>query len=647
MPLEVEIPRLDTRTFDNLLSEARLRIPRYTPEWTDFNESDPGITLVQLFAWLSEMLLVQFNQIPERHYLKFLQLLNLELRPAQAALAHLTFTAQANATSVDSVRLRTPIQAQPPEGGEPLVFETEEGLDLIRLPLSDVQVLDGAEFADRTTANQPSGIGFRPLGWIPQVGNALYLGFAPPQQPLQGRIFPQQLRFRVFLPSAAQAGQPQSCNEARQPPAPPVTLAWEYKRTATTRRWERLNVYRDESVAFTREGYLLLEGPAEIAATQEGKQQQPRYWLRCRLIEGSYVNGHYPEIDFIRPNVTSARHLATVREEVVGISDGHPGVTFRLARTPVLFDSLTLEIQQSAESPREPWKWVEDLLASKPDEPHYTLNHNTGEIRFGDGRRGRIPPAGAEIIAREYRYGGGTAGNVGPGLINAPLINLTGVATVSNERRAEGGQDEQAIRDLKEKAPAMLRSGNRTVTAEDFAALAAQAGGVRRATAIPLAHPDHRDVEVPGAVTVVIVPDTADSPPRPSPDLIRQVCSYLDGFRLITTEVFVKGPEYQAVKVEVTVAAQPYAAFDAVSRDIEKALKAYLDPSTKEFGQDFYPTGFYDVILDVANIMAVQSLRVFVNGRLHEPLNQRVVLRPDELLFGTDHAITVVPWTEG
>ena len=399
MPLEA--PKLDTRTFEDLFREARLRIPRYAPEWTDFNESDPGITLVQLFAWLTEMMLVQMNRVPERNYIKFLQLLNMELRSAQPAVAHLTFTAQAGA-AVEPIRRRSQIGAQPPEGGELLVFETEAGLDLILVPLKDVRVFDGAAFTVVTQANETPGAPFRPLGWVPQVGSALYLGSAQTDPPAVGRPFPQQLRFRVFLPAAAQAGLPQSCRETEQPPAPPVTLVWEYKPTADAIRWRRLNVYEDESAAFTREGYILLEGPGQIELTTEAKVPEPRFWLRCRLAAGSYPAGHAPEIDLIRPNTVPAVNLSTVREELVEISEGHPDQTFNLRRKPVQPGSLDLWVEVSGQEP-EHWVQVEDFLASGPDDPHYVLNATKGEIRFGDGRGGRIPVAGAEIVAREYR----------------------------------------------------------------------------------------------------------------------------------------------------------------------------------------------------------------------------------------------------
>ena len=86
---------------------ARERIPLYVPEWTDYNESDPGIALLQLFAWLTESMLYQMNRVPERMYLKFLQLLNMELRPAEPATVHLTLTPAAGATEITALPPRT------------------------------------------------------------------------------------------------------------------------------------------------------------------------------------------------------------------------------------------------------------------------------------------------------------------------------------------------------------------------------------------------------------------------------------------------------------------------------------------------------------------------------------------------------------
>jgi predicted phage baseplate assembly protein len=299
------------------------------------------------------------------------------------------------------------------------------------------------------------------------------------------------------------------------------------------------------------------------------------------------------------------------------------------------------------------------------------LNETKGEIRFGDGRRGLVPPAGVEIIARQYRYGGGGAGNL-PATTEWTLTTpVTGVETkVTSERPATGGRDEQSVETLTERAPRLLRSRDRAITAEDFAALAAEAGEVCKAIAIPLRHPDHPLVEVPGAVTVVVVPEAEmeDPSPKPSADLISRVCQFLDARRPLTTELFVKGPEYREIRVETRVEANPYAAFDTVALNVAQAINAYLDPlgrgkdKTKgdcaggrtptssgaqrrgwDFGRELFPTNLFSVILQVPDVVAVTSLAIRVDGQPHE-LNDPVTLELDGLLFGAaNHEIVVVP----
>ncbi len=647
MPLEA--PKLDNRSYEQIKELVRSRIPRYAPQWTDYNESDPGATFIELFSWLSEMMLYQMNQVPERNYIKFLKLLNMELRPPIAAQAHLSFKVQAGST-VKPVALRSQVAAQSAETGELVIFETDKGLDLISHPLTDVQVYDGAAFTVVTQLNSDQDDSYRPLGWVPQIGSALYLGFEPPDPlPPSGQaVFPQQLRFRVFLPTATQAGEAQACKEVAQPPSPPVSLVWEYRHPGSDQKWRRLTLYEDETAAFTREGYILIEGPAEIATSVEGKvKEAPRYWLRCRLESGAYPAGQEPEIDLFRINTVSARNLSSVHEEILGASEGHPKQTFELRRKPVLKESLELRIEAAGLEPQT-WLRVDDFLASGAEDPHYTLNAAAGRIEFGDGEHGRIPVAGAQIIATQYRYGGGAIGNVGADTITLPLTTLVGVESVSNARAAVGGRDEQALEDLKFEAPAVLRHRNRAVTPEDFAALAVQAGGVAKSAALALAHPDFPGVRVPGAVSIVIVPDNEEMPPRPSSDLIRHVCNYLDGFRLLTTEQYVKGPTYIEIRVQTRVVAKPYIAAGTVEQLVREALDDRLDPMEWEFGQDFYPTGLFRDILRVSNeagdevVTAVTDLSISVEGVKRDDLSEPVILKPDELIYPGEHEIIVV-----
>jgi hypothetical protein len=74
MPLP--LPNLDDRSYNDLLEEARALIPSLYPEWTDHNPTDPGIVLVELLAWLTEMVIYRVNQMPDSNYETFLRLLN-------------------------------------------------------------------------------------------------------------------------------------------------------------------------------------------------------------------------------------------------------------------------------------------------------------------------------------------------------------------------------------------------------------------------------------------------------------------------------------------------------------------------------------------------------------------------------------------
>lgn len=673
---------LDTRDFEALLRQARLRIPRYTPEWTDFNDSDPGMALVQLFAWLTEMMLFEMNRVPELTYVKFLQLLGMELAPAQPARAHLTFAVQQNAPQAGPVPERTQVMALPADGGDPLIFETTRGLSLSVAGLEKVLVFNGAGYDDETVANTEPGTRYAPFGWEPQPGSALYLGFKPPEAGTPGRPFASDLRFRVLLPIGLDETPSLGCRDAVRPPVAPVTLVWEYLPREGAPNWRRLELFEDETVAFTREGYISIAGPPpEIEAAKGPKAtDEPRFWLRCRLAGGRYPMGLSPEIEAIRPNTVEAENLSTVRDELVEVSEGFPDQVFVLRRRPVQPDSLRLTVEREDGTP-EPWERRDDLLSSGRDDPHYVLNATTGELRFGDGERGRVPPAGAEIVAVEYRAGGGRAGNVPVGAVQTLLGSVPGVDGATNERPAVGGADEQRVEDLAREAPARLRRRDRAVTAEDFRSLAMEAGGVAKATALDLAHPDHPDVEVPGAVTVVIVPEAPEIEnrrPTPSAEQLRSVCRYLDDYRLLTTELHVVGPVYQSIRVETTVDAQPYASLDAVGRDVRKALDEYLDPLGRTvpppataqpaagaavadgaagivvpratgaggwpFGRELYPSSLFGVILQVPGVVAVSSLTLAVDGRTLDPLPTFVRVPRDGLIASADdHVIRVRP----
>ena len=649
-------PNLVLQTYQEILTALQLRIPGYTPEWTDYNESDPGTTAIELFAWIGESMGYRLNQVPPACYQKFVELIGMQPEPALPSVVYLSFTPTPASPAVPIFVPQATTVSATGTDGKPVYFETDTDLALTRYPLTQIQLFDGS-------THGTGGGTFQPFGAAPSPGNAVYLGFGPANAAITLPAFPSQIRLHVVVP-ALTSGAVRSAQVAGQlAPVPPVTVQWEYlDSTQPAEHWTRLNLYGDTSVAFTREGNIVIDGPPAQTQPQPGigAVTDPYFWIRCRLTGGVYPGGA-PVVEQIQENTVSATSLRTVPGEPAGQSSGLPDQQITLANSPVDATSIQLTVT-TGEEPPVAWTAREDLFASAATATDYALDPNTGTITFGDGSHGLIPPAGSDITVT-YRYGGGARDNVAAQAVSALLAPVLGVSAVTNARAAAGGQDVQSVDDLQAAAPAMLRSQQRTVTAADFLAETLQIAGVARAAVVPLANPDFPGVSVPGAVTVVVVP-VAPAPgqvlPVPTPELKEGVARKLEVMRPVTAEVYVDGPVYRQVRVTARVEIVPSASPDSAGLAVMAALTELLSPlpvvradgtssTPRDFGEDFSPASLYRTILDVANVVAVPILSVWVDG-VQVDLSGAVTLAGNELLAPATDAgseLTVVPASGG
>ena len=647
MPLENAIPRIDDRNYDSLIAEVRTRIARYTPEWTpvwtDVNDNDPGITLAQVFAWLAEMLTYRMNLVPELNYIKFLQLIGIELNPAEPAQAEVTMPVKSSfSAAYVIVPARTQLTAEAPDGGSPITFETERALIALRAQLAAVLAHDGYSFTPVTLDNQEAAQGFQPFGPMANAGSALLLGFDEP-----GAFPAVELNLAIWTPdnfpsSALRCGLPDAPSFAS------ATLRWEFWNGS---EWQALSLLKDDTRAFTRSGHVYLKTPNKgMQRTVIAPETKALYWIRARVERSHYERA--PKMLAIRTNTVSVRQAETVRDEVLGGSNGRRDQVFRLASAPVLGDTLRLEIDQG--SGAEIWTRVDDFFGSAPADLHYMLNRTTGEIRFGDGRNGNIPvanPANPEgnIIAREYRFGGGKQGNVPAAAIKTLTTSVEGVDdnNIANLLPAYSGRDEETLDEAKKRAPRAIRSRCRAVTAEDFELLAMEASSIKRAKALPLYHPDFPGVNVPGVVTVIVVPDGDGPSPMPSEGTLRTVCAYLDQRRLLTTELYVIKPSYQRVEIRSEVIVEDNGDLAEVKQGIEQALLDYFHPlrgGEDGLGWPFGGTIYYSRVTQrcfmIPSVQSVASLVIVLDGEEVPPCSD-VTINQAGLLFATEHEIQV------
>src|SRR5688572_7721248 len=129
--MSLPAPNLDDRRFQDIVDEAKRRITRHCPDWTDHNVSDPGVALVELFAWMTEMTLYRLNQVPDRLYAKFLDLVGIELFPPSPATTDLTFWLSAPAEQTVVVPGGTQVATVPGRSGGAIVFMTDDDLEIV------------------------------------------------------------------------------------------------------------------------------------------------------------------------------------------------------------------------------------------------------------------------------------------------------------------------------------------------------------------------------------------------------------------------------------------------------------------------------------------------------------------------------------
>jgi predicted phage baseplate assembly protein len=667
--------QLDDRSFESLYNELRRRIPVYTPEWTDHNESDPGITMLQLFAWLEEMIIWRLNRVPEKNYIKFLELVGIDLIAAAPAHAELTFTLVKGA-AMTTVRKGTQVALSDGGDGPPVIFETDDNLVAAGVRLEAVQSFDGAQYTLERSPGQPAAP-FEAFGATPQRDTDLLLGF-------DATFPPGQHRLTIHVASPLDLPTVRAGDPAALEVAPPVTAFWEYW-AGDAKRWHRLRVERDETQALQRSGAVIFEAPQDAAKRKLGVLRKPEdpelYWFRYHIAEvlgEGYERA--PRVEYLLLNTIGATNAVTVREELLGAANGLPTQTFRLANRPVLPMTVGrdgfIAVDEGDGEGFVVWKQVKDFNASSRTDRHYALNASTGVVTFGDGVNGKIPrwlssndtnrndSDIANVKAVEYRWGGGGRGNAAAGTITSLMSGVPFIESVTNLHPSVGGQDEETVAEASVRAPMTLRTTNRAVTPEDFAFLATQAPGtqIRRAQAFPLLDPRFRmkrssaggesmaEVPIPGSLTVVIVPDSATNPkPVPNEGTLSAVAAWLDRHRLLTAELHVAGPRYRQIYVEGRVIAKPSADAGHVEAALRQRLLDYFHPLKGgargqgwDFGGKVYFSETYRQILETEGVLRIESgsIKTFLDAEEQEACAD-VELEADELVYSTGHDLRV------
>lgn len=653
--MSLPVPNLDDRHFQSIVDEAKSLIPTYCPEWTNHNVSDPGVALIELFAWMTEMAIYRLNQVPDVFYTRMLNLLGFEQFPAKAARAPLTFWLTSSEVQSVVVSAGTQVATDGTVGTQ-RIFTTLGELVINQPEIIAAQTSSGPDshvdvWEDlRLELNPVTCFSSEPL----TPGDAFYLGFG---DSLAGNAVQLDITANVEGIGVI-------------PDNPP--LVWEVWQgegwiPATVPGGLINDQPADTTGGLNRNGTVLLLVPAEHEPLTLGGQRA--YWLRARLVHSDLNRPPYrtsPQL--LRVEATSiggttiAEHSVPIDGEVLGRSTGQPGQVFQLNGRPVLARTQYEQLNVTSDGLTEGWDEVADFVRSSPTDQHYVLDSTTGEVHFGplirdpEGttrQHGAVPSELADLTMTSYRAGGGASGNVGSGTLNALRTTIPYIAGVVNLTAATGGVDAESVDNAKQRGPMSIRAGARAVTASDFERLASEAdSGVGRVRCLPPVTPGD-------PIRLLIVPRIEEPPEHlrlddfalPDP-MIEHVSTYLDERRVLGSTIEIGTPYYQGVTVAALVAARPGRPPNLIRERVTAALYQYLNPLSGgtegagwAFDADLNAANVFQLIEAIEGVERVDEVLFFeYDLRNHERLGfgkELVKLSDDSLFLSSNHQVVV------
>ncbi|MFE5539459.1 putative baseplate assembly protein [Streptomyces sp. NPDC056519] len=647
--MSLPIPNLDDRRFQDLVDDAKRMVMRRCPEWTDHNVSDPGVTLIETFAFMTDQLLYRVNQIPDRLYLTFLKMLGFGLTAPTAARAAVTFWLSAPASAPVVMPRGTSTATRSGDGLDPVVFSTVREVTLPPAGLEHLLTLDAAHGAlVPREEHLRLDIDFEAFGeGRPAPGDALLIGLD---------VTAPRCLLRLDFQCTVQG-------IGVDPDRPP--LAWEAWDGTT---WQECVLHEDTTGGLNRPGQVVLQLPSRHeTSVLEGRSAG---WVRAVVVpaaEGLPTYSSSPKITALSAGVIGATvpavHAETIEEDVLGTVEGTPGQRLQLSRSPVLLNVSEPVLETSGQDGWVHWTRVDHFADSGPLDRHYLLDPTAGTVCFGPALRepdgsvrqhGAVPERDAQVRMRSYATGGGLRGNVAAGAIETLTSAVPFVTDVENLQPSAGGRDGESLADLRERAPLLLRTRDRAVTAEDFEVLARQAAPeVARVRCLAAGEPG-----VPaGSVKLLVVP----APPGgahirfehlvPPEAVLERIAAHLEPRRLLGTHVLIEPPLYRAVTVIARVRARRGADPEQVHDDVSAALYGFLDPidggpegTGWPFGRPVQTGDLYARLHAVEGVDLVEELKLYsanpVTGAHGEPTD-RLELDPSSLVFSYDHHVRV------
>ena len=581
--------QLDDLSWREMVESVRRRIPGASDgAWTHHAAVDPGVTLLELFAWLIEQRIFWIDQVPADLTRALFALLGERTEgpkpaatvlacdvPTGAAFSDLPAGLEFTFSSVDAER----------------VFTTRTGAVLAPVARFGVHTADGDRTAD-LRARKPIPM-MRNDGAAGECTVVFWMTHAGPVPSAQEKV--------AVLIDVDTFGriEPEWSPASVADVDAPAALAWSYSTGPGAWRDFDSPAVEDGTGGLRRSGVVRFPLAADWAPMGPAVGGQSPFALRVRTRNATFTVP--PLLRGLSANAVIADHWKIVTAPAADLAD-HARHWLRLpdqelhlpADEPPAIPS-TVELMLRERDGQQQWVPAADFSSSDRTSRVFVVDRERGTLRFGDGVNGRIPiphDADAPEIAVTYRAGAGVGGNLAP---RKRWFASHAGATIEaqNPVAAVGGAEAETLEEATARIAGGLKRQQRAITAADHEELAKTTPGVAvaRALAVVGLHPLFPCDKTPGAVTVFVVafaprpdsfgwtwPDpTLVAAPAIDPGALAGVQARLEGARLVASQVFARPVQYRPVSLRVDVSASPADA-DAIKARLGAALSRYLDP---------------------------------------------------------------------
>lgn len=650
---------LDDLDFTKLTDAARLRLSALSNgEWTLHAPVDPGVTLVELLAWLLDQRVYRLDRVAEPLFRAAVELMGDAMLPVRAAR---TVTALERAGPLREVAAGVTLEVARAVAGP--VLSSVEGialLDVRRIGL----VSGGADALDHENdlREQRDVTLFPADGKEGEAKFVLYLPAVP--------AVPASRPVSLFLDVQAPAKVlPEWDPDATTVP-PPAEITWWYSSGLglPPRRFPEGGV-RDGTIGFRRAGLVRLPVGADWAPEGPAVGGLLPFTIVVRTHAASFTSP--VKIRRIVPNAAISVHRRAVRE-TRRITDWLPlpglAITLGEASRPPIPDEVRVHVLE-IDGLWHRWLPVHDFARSAPGERVFRVDRERCRIEFGDGLTGRIPrpDPGVGVAQPNVRIasmvGAGVGGNLGASTVfsgvSAPDMRATALVA------AAGGTEAETIDAARVRISGLLDRVDRAVTPSDHETLAEGTPGVAiaRAHAAVGFHPGYPCSAVAGAVTVFVVPwaprgEAVDpgelvAAPMPDPGALAAVRAHLERARMVGTEVWVCPPRYRRVRLAVRVLGDPVDP-TSVRLRVDAALRRFLDPLEGgddrggwPFGDPIRPSVLMREAVPEVEDSEIESVAIGLDGTAPSEDCSEVLLGPHDLPTLLDVAVAFSPDLRG